>query len=84
MAFLQKATNLWLPERLGDLFLVTIDPSQSGDADWEGMMMVNQAANDWLKGKLDTGTYFDMLEHVGINPLNFVQPVENYVEILTT
>lgn len=79
MAFLQKATNLWLPEHLGDLLLVTIDPSQSSDADWEGMMMVNQAANDWLRGRLDTGTYFDMLEHVGIDPLSFVQPVENYV-----
>lgn len=74
---------LWLPERASDLLLVTIDPSQSHDTEWEGMMIVNQAANDWLAGRLDTGTYFDMLEHVGIDPFNFVRPFENYVENLT-
>jgi hypothetical protein len=73
---------LWIPDHLADTLTVTIDPSQSTDADWEGMMMVNQAAIDWLKGNLDTGTYFDMLEYVGVDPLGFVQPVENHVDLL--
>lgn len=73
---------LWLPEHAGELLLVTIDAFQSTNAEWEGMMMVNQAAYDWLKGKLDTGTYYDMLEHVGIDPLSFVQPFENHVKNL--
>lgn len=73
---------LWVPEHLADTLTVTIDGSQSTETDWEGMMMVNQAAVDWLKGKLDTGTYFDILEHVGIDPLGFVQPVESHVELL--
>lgn len=71
--------RLWLPEHAGELLVVTIDPSQSGDTEWDGMMLINQAAFDWLNGKLDTGTYFDMLEHVGVSPDAFVGEVEDYI-----
>jgi hypothetical protein len=43
-----------------------------------GMILINQSASDWLGGRLDTGTYFDILEHFGINPELFIQPLEEF------
>lgn len=71
-------STLWLPDSASEFLVVTVD-SEAGETDWEGMFLLNQAATDWLAGKLDTGTYFDMFEHFGINPLEFVKPVEEYV-----
>lgn len=75
-------TGLWLPEDVGEILCVTIDPSQSGATEWEGMALINTLGFDWLDGELDTGTYFDALESVGIDPINFVGVAEDYVEYL--
>lgn len=75
-------TGLWLPEELGEILCVTIDPKQSGATEWDGMALVNTLGFDWLDGKLDTGTYFDALSSVGIDPINFVGVAEDYVEYL--
>jgi hypothetical protein len=74
-------SGLWVPPHVGDLLIVTVDTDAS-DADFEGMLLVNQAADDWLTGKLDTGTYLDILDEVGIDPLGFIAEVEEHVDLL--
>lgn len=74
--------TLWTPSHCNDFLLVEIDASQSTETEWENMFMLNRAANDWLKGRLDTGTYFDMLDHCEIDPFEFVGKVETHVLLL--
>lgn len=66
--------ELWLPEYAGELLSVTVDP-EADDFDFEGMLEINASAFDWLDGKLDTGTYYEILDHFGIDPFEFVEPV---------
>jgi hypothetical protein len=77
-----SGSKLWTPPHVGDLLVVTVD-AEASEADFEGMLLVNQAANDWLHGRLDTGTYFDILDHVGIDPLGFVAEVEEHLELIS-
>lgn len=63
---------LVLPDDYRDLLMVS-----AGDTrDVDGMIIINQAGANWLSGKLDTGTYFDTLDHYGIDPFAHVKPVE--------
>lgn len=71
--------TIWVPDNARDLLLVTIDLTQSGETEWEGMLLVNSAAGDWVNGRIDTGTYMDILESVGINPDSFIKEAERYV-----
>jgi hypothetical protein len=66
--------HLWLPEYAGELLCVTVDPNMD-DFEFQGMLQINAAAFDWLDGRLDTGTYFDTLDHYGLDPIEFVEPV---------
>ncbi|MBC1236769.1 hypothetical protein [Nostoc sp. 2RC] len=61
-----------LPEDYRDLLMVSAGDSRG----FNGMITINQASANWLAGKLDTGTYFDTLDHFGIDPLGFIRPVE--------
>jgi hypothetical protein len=64
--------RILLPEDFRDLLMVS-----AGDLrDFNGMITINQASASWLTGNLDTGTYFDTLDHFGVDPLSFVRPVE--------
>lgn len=72
---------LWIPPSVSDLLTVSVD-GNADDATIQGMNIINFAANDWLTGKIDTGTYFDLLDHFGINPLEFVGEVEDHVSLL--
>ncbi|BAY08619.1 hypothetical protein [Calothrix sp. NIES-2098] len=63
---------LYLPDDRRDLLMVSVGDLQ----DIDGMITINQASANWLSGKLDTGTYFDTLDHFGIDPIAFVRPVE--------
>lgn len=74
---------LWTPAETRDFLIIEIDPNQSTETEWENMFMLNAASNDWLKGRLDTGTYFDMLDACGIEPFSFVGKVEKHVFLLT-
>ncbi len=64
---------LLLPEDYRDLLMV----SACDGRDIDGMLTINQASANWLMGKLDTGTYFDVLDHFGIDPHSHVNPVED-------
>lgn len=66
---------LHLPDDYRDLLMVSAQDTR----DFNGMITINQASANWLSGSLDTGTYFDTLDHFGIDPLAFVQPVEELV-----
>ncbi len=63
---------LVLPFDYRDLLMVTAADKR----DIDGMIIINQAGADWLMGKLDTGTYFETLDHYGIDPYAHVKPVE--------
>lgn len=72
---------LWTPPDLDDLLTVSVD----GDADnstVQGMLVINGAASQWLTGNLDDYTYFELLDHFGIDPLRFVAEVEEHVDLL--
>lgn len=56
-----------------NLLMVTAED----DRDINGMIIINQSSANWLMGKLDTGTYLDTLDHYGIDPYGFIQPVES-------
>jgi hypothetical protein len=64
--------SLLIPEDPRDLLFVSVQGS-----DIQGMLTINQAGADWLTGKIDTGTYFDILDEYGIDPFDHVEPVEN-------
>lgn len=65
-------SNLILPADHRDLLMVSAAENRSVD----GMIIINQAGADWLMGRMDTGTYFDILDHYGIDPYAHVKPVE--------
>ena len=70
-----------LPKDYRDLLMVS-----AGDGrDINGMITINQASADWLASRMDTGTYFDVLDHFGVDPFLHVNPVEDLVfnQILT-
>jgi len=58
-----------------DLLFVSVQDKR----DIQGMLTMNQAAADWLTGKIDTGTYFDILDQYGVDPFDHVEPVEDLV-----
>lgn len=72
---------LVLPHDCRDLLMV----SAADTRDMGGMIIINQASADWLNGRLDTGTYFDTLDHYGIDPHKHVKPVEElaYNQVIT-
>ena len=76
------SSSLWCPEDVEDLLLVTIDPNQSGETEWDMMVLINSSTREWLSGKLDTCTYMDILDAAGIDPLQFVSTAEHHVNLL--
>jgi hypothetical protein len=66
--------GLLLPD-YRDLLMVTAGEGR----DIKGMITINQASADWLASRIDTGTYFDVLDHFGIDPFSHVNPVEDLV-----
>lgn len=66
-------SNLVSLEYYQDLLMV----SAGDDRSFDGMIIINQSSTNWLAGKLDTGTYFDVLDHFGINPFQHINPVED-------
>lgn len=62
-----------LPDDYRDLLMV----SATDTRDVQGMLTINQAGADWLQGRMDTGTYFEVLDHFGVDPFTHIRPVED-------
>ncbi len=69
---------LWLPPDLSDLLTVSIEHC-ADDATVSGMTIINRAANQWLSNQIDDYTYFELLDHYGIDPFGFVGEVEEHI-----
>ncbi|MEH2193407.1 MAG: hypothetical protein V7K98_12320 [Nostoc sp.] len=72
---------LWVPPDISDLLTVSVQ----GDADdntVQGMLIINGAASQWLNGTLDDYSYFELLNHFGIDPFRFVGEVEEHMALL--
>lgn len=68
---------LWLPPTLADSLIVEVE-ADAGE-DWvEGMIQYNAAVVEWLNGRLDTETFFQMAEYWLQEP----EPVELVQESL--
>lgn len=72
---------LWVPSDISDLLTVSVD-GQADDSTAKGMLVINGAANQWLAGKMDDYTYFELLDHYNIDPFGFVGEVEEHMALL--
>lgn len=81
MSIAEDNNLLWLPPDLSDFLTVSVD-IQADATIIAGMHVINKAASDWVNGNLDDYTYFELLDHYGINPLEFVGEVEEHIELL--
>lgn len=69
---------LWVPSDISDLLTVSVDIN-ADEATCKGMQIINSAASQWISGKMDDYTYFELLDHYGIDPLGFVGEVEEHM-----
>jgi hypothetical protein len=81
MSIASENNLLWVPPDISDLLTVSVD-GHADDSTVEGMLIVNDAASRWLKGEIDDYTYFELLDHFGINPHEFVGEVEEHMELV--
>ncbi|MBH8563759.1 hypothetical protein I8748_16435 [Nostoc sp. CENA67] len=72
---------LWTPPDISDLLTVSVD-GQADNSTVAGMLVINCAAGQWLTGQMDDYTYFELLDHYGIDPLGFVDEVEAHMQLL--
>lgn len=72
---------LWVPSDISDLLTVSVE-GHADDSTIQGMQVINGAASQWLTGKLDDYTYFELLDHYGVEPLVFVGEVEDHMALL--
>nr|MDZ8016552.1 hypothetical protein [Nostoc sp. SerVER01] len=72
---------IWVPPDISDLLTVSVD-GQADDPTVQGMLIINGAANQWLSGTIDDYTYFELLDHFGIDPYGFVGEVEDHMQLL--
>ncbi|MFN6484010.1 MULTISPECIES: hypothetical protein [unclassified Nostoc] len=72
---------LWVPSDIGDLLTVSVD-GLADDSTAQGMLVINGAASQWLSGAMDDCTYFELLDHYGIDPFGFVGEVEEHMQLL--
>lgn len=66
---------LWTPNpppNLAEALCVQVSIG-AGDDFFDGMCVVNQAAVDWTIGRLDTGTYLEIVDEIlEVDPVVFV------------
>ncbi len=72
---------LWLPPDIGDLLTVSVE-FDADDSTCRGMQVINAAASQWTSGVMDDYTYFELLDHYGIDPYGFVGEVEEHMLLL--
>ena len=81
MSIASENNLLWIPPDISDLLTVSVD-GQADDSTFQGMQVINAAARKWLTGELDDYTYFELLNHYGIDPLGFIGEVEEHMTLL--
>lgn len=82
-AIAQRSGIIWTPPDLIDLLAVSIDGTASNEEFW-GMVRINQAARDLLKGDMLLDTYLDYLEYEGIRePQEIWNECVQHIEMLT-
>ncbi|HYX19074.1 MAG TPA: hypothetical protein VE944_32930 [Nostoc sp.] len=72
---------LWVPSDISDLLTVSVDGQADKDV-VDGMLVINCSASQWLSGIMDDYTYFELLDHYGIDPFGFVGEVEDHLQLL--
>lgn len=72
--------DLWLPEYCSDYLLIGANPNYCSETEWQNTQLVNRSGYQWVNDELDGETYFDILEHAGLDPVKFVQPVFDYLD----
>ena len=72
---------LWIPNDISDLLTVSVD-GQADESTAKGMLVINSAPKQWLTGAMDDYTYFELLDHYGIDPHAFVGEVEEHMALL--
>lgn len=78
-----RSGGVWTPPDLIDLLAVSIDGTSSSE-ELEGMLRINQAARDLLRGDMLLDTYLDYLENEGIRePQEIWNEAVEHVEFLT-
>lgn len=78
----QRTGIIWTPEDDIDLLAVGID-GESDDADFLGMMNVNQAGRDWLDNKISLSDYCDILQMNDVfNPYELVGEFCEHTELI--
>lgn len=81
-----KSDILWLPpeepfseDSYVENLLQFDAPIDADDATFKAMLALNQGALDFVEGRLDTGTYLDMLDEFGVEPEEFLHNIETKV-----
>jgi hypothetical protein len=72
---------LWVPQDISDLLTVSVD-IDADESTSQGMHVINAAAKKWISGGMDDYTYFELLDHYGIDPFQFVGEVEQHMSLL--
>ncbi|MEH2031255.1 MAG: hypothetical protein V7K67_16595 [Nostoc sp.] len=81
MSKIAQENGIWVPDDLRDLLTVHV-PGDADESTVNGMITINGAANEWLTGKMDGETYFDLLAQHGIDPVLFVGEVYEHIQWL--
>lgn len=58
------------------------DLANATDEDFQAMIALNQATNDWLIGKINSAEYTDILSQYGINPDEHLQDMDWFLKQL--
>ncbi|WP_353930961.1 hypothetical protein WJM97_22325 [Okeanomitos corallinicola TIOX110] len=81
MSIAERTGIIWTPEDDIDLLAVGID--SDSDADFQSMLAINQAARDWLTGKISLADYCDILQFNDIpDPFELVGEFLDHTELI--
>ncbi len=70
---------IYIPDPWEDFSFYLEDPKIASDAEFDAMVQLNLATDDWLKGKVDTAEYTDYLSYHNVNVDDHLKPIDWYV-----
>lgn len=78
----ERTGVIWVPDDPIEFLAVDVEGNCSDEV-FRGMLAINQAARDWLTGKIDLIEYLDKLEHYGIpDPFEIVDEFADHVDFV--